>query len=608
MMAKRILAVIIVPIALLVFAGCGRASAQQSVPEYYAPLANAKYVSKGTTVIVRYGPTLTTEDLKGIRFKVTGSKSGSHSGSEILADDHKTVIFKPSTEFTPGEQVHVEVSSFKSPSGTVFANLSYDVSISTHQEVGEVGSTQAATTTPRSAFPSFLTVPQDIPHFTVKASSTSISDEGDLFVAPFYWTKSTMGSYLLILNTKGQLVYYKSVADDLAAFDFKEQPNGLLSYYDQKDAVYYVMNSHYQVVNTYKAANGYAADLHDLQILPNGDALLMAYDKETVDMSQIVKGGKKDASVTGLVIQELDPSKNVIFQWRSWDHLPIQDTTVDLTAQDIDLVHGNALALANDGNLLLSSRNMSAIFKIDLNTGNILWQLGGKGNQFDITGQTFAFQHDVRQLPNGDITVFDNQGTTDDPAASHAIEYHLDLVNKTAKVVWEFTHNPPVFGTYMGNTERLSDGNTFISWGAPFVGKGYSYNNMTEVSPDGKVLFDLSFDQPYVSYRAFHEKWVGTPDTLPDLAAKVSGNDLTLGYSWNGATNVASYGLFAGDSTSSLALIQSPAKTDFETQSHFSNLASGTCYYQVAALDSSGKELARSKPISTNLACPNVHS
>ena len=53
-----------------------------------------------------------------------------------------------------------------------------------------------------------------------------------------------------------------------------------------------VMNSHYQVVNTYQAGDGYSADLHDLQILPNGNALLMVYDAETVDMSKIVAGRK----------------------------------------------------------------------------------------------------------------------------------------------------------------------------------------------------------------------------------------------------------------------------------------------------------------------------
>jgi hypothetical protein len=406
---------------------------------------------------------------------------------------------------------------------------------------------------------------------------------------------------LLILDNQGKLVYYKSVADDLAAWDFKVQPNGLISYYDQKNSTFYLMNSHYQVVDSYQAGNGYVADFHDFQLLPNGYALLMCYDTETIDMSQIVKGGNKDASVTGLVIQELDPSRNVIFEWRSWDHFSFFDSSVDLTAQYIDLIHGNALALSNDGNLLLSSRNLSEITKINLQTGDVLWRLGGKANQFAIKGSTFAYQHDVRELPNGDITIFDNHANIDSPAPSAGIEYMINETNKTATEVWTFTHSPPVFAQYLGNVQRLQDGNTLISWGAPYAGSGYAYSSITEVSPDGQVLFDLSFDQPYVSYRSFLFPWQGSPNTQPDLASKVDASGITLGYSWNGATELASWEVFGGTSTQSLSLIETKAKADFETQSHFVSLPSGKYFYQVAALDKDGHEMARSKIIEVDL-------
>jgi len=591
---------------VLVAASCSSLVPQYSSPQYYSPPKDAEYVSTGATIVVRYGPELSAQDLAKVKFAIQGSKSGSHAGQTILADDHKTVIFKPTRLFTPGEQVTVGISSLRLDSGAGYRPLSYTFTVAVNQHPGSVGSSSAPppTSGAQSAFPNFLTLPQDIPHYTVLQTSPD-SGEGDIFVAPFYWTKSTVGSYLLILNDQGQIVYYQSVAGDLAAYDFKEQPNGLLSYYDQKDSTFYLMNSHYQLVDSYRAGDGYVADLHDFQILPNGDALLMVYDAETVDMSKIVQGGKKDATVTGLVIQELDPSRNVIFEWRSWDHFSFLDTTVSLTDPQIDLVHGNALALANDGNLLLSSRDLSEITKINLQTGDVIWRLGGKANMFRlVNGQPFAFQHDVRQLPNGDITVFDNQGTTQNPAASVAIEYKIDETNKTATQVWSFAHAPAVFATYMGDAQRLPDGNTFLDWGAPFTGTRYAYDTMTEVAPDGQILFDLSFDSPYVSYRAFRFPWQGFPDTQPALASKVDGNAVTLGYSWNGATEVAAYRLFAGNSAQSLGLIEQKTKTDFETQSQFANLPQGECYFQVAALDQNGQELARSKVISTDLGCP----
>ena len=130
---------------------------------------------------------------------------------------------------------------------------------------------------------------------------------------------------------------------------------------------------------------------------------------------------------------------------------------------------------------------------------------------------------------------------------------------------------------------------------------------MTEVSPDNQTLFELIFDEPYVSYRAFRFPWQGTPATPPALAYKLDGNTLILGYSWNGATDVASYQVYGGTSPQSLGVIDVKPKNDFETQSQFSNLPQSECYFQVAAMDANGNEMARSQIISTdNVNCPVV--
>jgi hypothetical protein len=273
---------------------------------------------------------------------------------------------------------------------------------------------------------------------------------------------------------------------------------------------------------------------------------------------------------------------------------------------NVDLVHGNSLALANDGNLLLSSRDQNEITKINLQTGDIIWRLGGRANMFQfINGQPFAYQHDVRQLPNGDITVFDNHGTSQNPAPSQSLEYQVDETKKTATQVWSFTHSPPVFAQYMGDTQRLSDGNTFIDWGAPSQAAGYAFDSMTEVAPDGHMLFDFTFDQPYSSYRAYRSPWQGFPDTQPALGFKFDVTGITLGYSWNGATEVASYRVLGGNSPQLLRQIDEQPKTDFETQSYLAGIPKDECYFQVAALDKSGAVMALSKMITTdNVACP----
>lgn len=461
---------------------------------------------------------------------------------------------------------------------------------------------------PLSANPDYLTLPKDIPHYTVIKSSPD-NGEGDIFLAPFYWTASTVGSYLLILDSQGQIVYYQSLANILGGFDFKKLPNGLLSYYDQKNSIFRLMDSHYQVVDSYQTGNGYSSDLHDFILTPQGYAFMMIYDTETIDMNKVVQGGKQQASVTGLVLQELDPSKNVIWQWRSWDHISFSDTTVSLTDPKIDLVHGNGIALTSDGNLLLSSRNLSEITKINLQTGDIIWRLGGKANMFKfINDQGFAYQHNVAQLPNGDITIFDNHGTDQNLATSRGVEYKIDENNKTATKVWEYIHTPPVFTDYMGDIQRLLDGNTFIGWGNAVTASGYVYSSITEVTPDSNTIFELSIDQPYDSYRAFRAPWQGFPLTPPTLAFKQDVNNILLGYSWNGATEVAAWRVYGGSSQKSLNQIDEKVKNGFETQTLIANPPQGECYFQVAAIDKNGKEMARSQVISTDsTACLLAH-
>ena len=86
------------------------------------------------------------------------------------------------------------------------------------------------------------------------------------------------------------------------------------------------------------------------------------------------------------------------------------------------------------GNLLVSARNTSTIYKVDRASGAILWRLGGKKSDFKMgAGTTFALQHDVRRHPDGSLTIFDDgqtPGTT-----SRAIVLNVDEVAMTASLI-----------------------------------------------------------------------------------------------------------------------------------------------------------------------------
>ena len=288
--------------------------------------------------------------------------------------------------------------------------------------------------------------------------------------------------YLMILNNSGTPVYYKKMRS--MSTDFKLQMNGYLTYFDNDAGAYYELDSSYAVIDSFRCGNGYATDLHELQVLPDGHQLMLGYDPETIDMSAIVPGGYKNATVIGAVIQELDRSKHVIFQWRSFDHFKITDATEeDLTAQTIDYVHPNTIEVDTDGNLLLSSRHMDEITKINRKTGDIVWRWGGKNNQFSYMGDSIGFshQHTIRRTQTGTMIMLDN-GNYWSPRYSSFVEYNLDEAAKTVRLIRQYRHTPDVFAIAMGSVERLTNGNTLIGWGTTSPA-------LTEIRPDGSVAY-----------------------------------------------------------------------------------------------------------------------
>ncbi len=450
-----------------------------------------------------------------------GSASGPHSGTVALSDDEKTIVFNPRDPFTVGETVTVALhDGLRTTMGKPVDPLEFTFVVSPRKVsinpmyslLSELeGSRQAqaemkAQSPPQKAQQSMAkafngdSLPSDFPSRTILTSNNP--SPGKIFLSNFD-VNNTSVPYLMILDNSGTPVFYRKMNGN--CLDFKVQPNGILTYWDTSIAHFIALDSSYQVVDSFKCGNGYSTDLHELRILPNGHALLLSFDPEPVDMSQVVPGGNPSATVIGLIIQELDREKNVVFQWRSWDHFQITDAThEDLLASTVDYVHGNALELDNDGNIFLSCRHMDEITKINRETGEIMWRMGGKNNQFTFINDPirFSHQHAIRRLPNGNITLFDN-GNFHSPSFSRAVEYQLDEQNKTVTLVWQFRNSPDNYGFATGYVQRLDNGNTLIGW-------GLSNPTLTEVRPDGSKAFELDLPAGNYSYRAFRFPWKET--------------------------------------------------------------------------------------------------
>lgn len=375
-----------------------------------------------------------------------------------------------------------------------------------------------------------LTHPPNFPAVTAQIYDASAVGEGYVYMAVADEVEG-VGFYLMILDNDGAPVWHKELAEQ-CAYDFKMQPNGTLSYAQLLerrsyagggDAVHMVMDKDFVEIDSFQMGNGYLADARDFCWLANGHALLFGCSPTEADLSDAVAGGWPDALVSGAVVQELDADRNVVFQWRTCDHLDVESSRWEAEAAGpaVGAFHLNAVNMDADGHLLLATDRW--VKKISRRTGEILWHLGGEDNEFTFVGvdadqaarhfSGYAFH----RLDNGHVLIY-NSGEREAARSSQVHEYALDEENRIAEHVWSYVPDPPVFAGQYGNAQRLSNGNTFIGWGSDGSDAGPA---CTEVTSDGRKVFELSFDDPRVeSYRAFR---------LP-LPADIAGAAVTKQY------------------------------------------------------------------------------
>ena len=289
---------LITVIAVILLGVCVQSVAAQAPVklQYLSPRPEAQFVSPGTTIAFRVGELIDGQTVDSALFSVVGSQSGRHDGTAILANDATTVIFNPKQPFWPGETVSVTIGrGITTISGRVINPVTFEFTISPHQTVPSnamlnyqqppplEGSSSNLTIT---SIPTYVTVPADFPTLTVTSPAANTA-AGYNFLT--YWPVpiDNSASYLLIVDNFGDPVYYERHTG--LVLDFKKQPNGLLTYW--AEGQFKAMDNTYTVIDTYQAGNGYTTDVHDLQLLANGHALLMIYDNQIVDMSQIAPGG-----------------------------------------------------------------------------------------------------------------------------------------------------------------------------------------------------------------------------------------------------------------------------------------------------------------------------
>lgn len=240
-----------------------------------------------------------------------------------------------------------------------------------------------------------------------------------------------------------------------------------------------VMNSDYVVIDRLDfllTDNGihenHAVENHEFQMLGEGHYIVTAYVASDVSNvpEELTVDGTSNATVSAAVFQEIKDGE-LVFEFNSTNYPEFygynptyNDGSYD-SEEYQDYMHINSVCVdPKDNNYIVSLRNINAIVKVDHETAELVWILGGIGDMFGITDdQQFSRQHFARLSMNDTLTIFDNGVLSEH---SRAIEFELDEVNM--EIINFYSYDDfDYYGSIRGSTLRVdSNEDVFLSaWG-----------------------------------------------------------------------------------------------------------------------------------------------
>ena len=526
---------------------------------------------------------------------VDGSVTGRHAGRLRAYRSAPGASFVPARPFAQGEQVRVTIRvRARAAIGERF----------TIAHLGVIGPPLNLPFTQPAKLQHFAGLPGlTPPRVTVNRVDPRLA--GDIFLAPLPAPIIHPGNVNaisihpvgpggpMIIGPDGRLVWFRQLAapDVAAALQLARLGRqtvltwwqGTVSTSAFGQGVGVIADRHYRTIATVHAGNGYQADIHEFQLMPDGRALLVATSPVRVHLA-----GTPAGTLTGLqdsVAQEIDVRTGlVMWEWHGAGHIPLRDSdATQKTSPVLDVYHFNSLQLLPGGRVLISARDTSAIYDVDQATDRIIWTLGGKASSFRMArGAVFHFQHDAHWLSGDRVGLFDDQaGPPDYARASRGLVLALDLRRHVARVWRQYHRGGPSLARSEGSFQALPGGGAFVGFGAaPWI---------SQFSPSGRLLFDASLPADDGSYRALRFDWHAVAPGRPVAVVHPAGVRAALYVSWNGATEVARWRVTVpGGGT--LATVPDAA---FETR--ISVPLRGA--YLVAALDRRGRVLGRSRTV-----------
>ncbi|MCD6012046.1 MAG: hypothetical protein K0Q79_1908 [Flavipsychrobacter sp.] len=324
---------------------------------------------------------------------------------------------------------------------------------------------------------------------------------------------------IVIISLKGEKVYEQQVKGIVS--DFRQwNINGQIRYsYMVHDSAAYqvlapvgsarkavIMDSALHVIkevrllpfNDVRTDKRQGLDHHDLIMLSDDHFITMAYHIKTVNNIPAYLPQSPKTQIAAPLIQETI-NNVVVWQWDGSQYPELYENSTmgnkfyDTTGPQ-DYVHMNSMFIdPHDSNLIVSMHNTNQVLKINRRTGAIVWRLGGRNSDFELTAeQVFLRQHHATLTDNGQTLLLLDNGEKSARAYSRILEFQLDEQNKKITAFKAYRIPAPFAGT-RGSVQKI-DGKYLICGGSA------NYVLLVD-SKSGEKIIELKTNQPL--YRAY---------------------------------------------------------------------------------------------------------
>jgi arylsulfate sulfotransferase len=228
-----------------------------------------------------------------------------------------------------------------------------------------------------------------------------INEEG-AFDGNIFLRKITSPGAQFAINSKGEVMWYQ-MSDSIITRVYTPYEKSYLALYTKKEIHEITYNGDTLLKLSY-GESGYDRILHH-EIIKDGNNNIVAITEEILPLDLSGLGGEKFDTVRTHGIIKLSRTGEKLWSWS------LDDVLDPLTYPEINRIkkdwgHANALSIDVDGNYLLSWRDFGQIWKINSESGEVIWKYGGESiaNKAD----KFYGQHDININLDGDYMILDN--------------------------------------------------------------------------------------------------------------------------------------------------------------------------------------------------------